>query len=815
MGNKPWLKFILIATLSLLFALTAKPILSAIPTSSSPTTLSSLSASSAPLRLKSILQTAQNLNEQGRQQLEQGDVEAALATWKQAEIEYQKANDENGAIGSKLNQSQALQALGRYRQAEQLLTQLQKTIQNKDNSELKATVYRSLGDILRIVGDLKQSENILGESLKIAQSLNADATVVATQLSLGNTAFAQFKRAQSVNDDTKAKVESQKAVNFYRSVIEQATSTQINLQAKLNLLSLLVEINQQSEAEKIWPEIAEAVNKLSPSIFAIASKIKLSSTLLKLNHRNAAILPLLTSAMQQAKALHAQRLESYVVGYLGQLYELNQQHERAIKLTETALKIAQSNQYFDSAYQWQWQLGRLYNKTGDKTGAIPTASHASAIAAYTAAVKTLESLRKNLVAINPEGQFSFRDRVEPVYRELVDLLLQPEPSQNNLQQARQVIENLQLAELENFFREACLQAKPEQIDEIIERYAPTAAAIYPIILPDRLEVILKLPGTNLQHHSIHISEQEVKETLAKLQANIQQPDPTRELWQVSQQVYDWLIKPFAADLENSIERENSKIKTLVFVLDGDLRNIPMSALYDGKKYLVERYAIAIAPGLQLLDLKPLPQGQIQALIAGATDAPSFEREGFISLPNVQEELAKIVETIRSTRQLPNEKFSKNNVENQLQSDTFSIVHLATHGKFSSDLDETFILDWNGRINIKDLDSLLRLSQQNGSNTIELLVLSACQTAQGDKRAALGLAGVAARAGARSTVATLWQADDRATARLMIQFYQQLFDPSGRQSKAEALRQAQLSFLTDFRYQVPYYWASFILLGNWV
>ncbi|HBE18375.1 MAG TPA: hypothetical protein DDW51_12360, partial [Cyanobacteria bacterium UBA11367] len=271
------------------------------------------------------LQTAQTLNEQGRQQLEQGDAEAALNTWKQAEDAYQKAKDENGVIGSKLNQIQALQALGKYRLAEQLLTQLCETIKTQSDSELKATVYRSLGDVLRIVGKLKESEKILKSSLNIAQSLKADAAVFADQLSLGNTAFAQFKRAQSVNDPQTAEVESKKAADFYRSAIAQATYTQIKLQAQLNLLNLLVETNQQSEAEKIWPQVRDEVSELSPSVFAIASKINLARSLLKLNPKNEAIPSLLTMAIAQAKTLPTRRLESYAVGYLGQFYELNQQ----------------------------------------------------------------------------------------------------------------------------------------------------------------------------------------------------------------------------------------------------------------------------------------------------------------------------------------------------------------------------------------------------------------------------------------------------------------------------------------------------------
>ncbi len=145
--------------------------------------------------------------------------------------------------------------------------------------------------------------------------------------------------------------------------------------------------------------------------------------------------------------------------------------------------------------------------------------------------------------------------------------------------------------------------------------------------------------------------------------------------------------------------------------------------------------------------------------------------------------------------------------------SFPVVHLATHGQFSSKADETFILTWDGRINVNQLDTLLRIRETESPNAIELLVLSACQTAAGDKRAALGLAGIAVRAGARSTLASLWNVDDKSTAELMSQFYREL--TSQKLTKAEALRQAQLALLNNPKYQHPLFWAAYVLVGNWL
>jgi CHAT domain-containing protein len=142
-----------------------------------------------------------------------------------------------------------------------------------------------------------------------------------------------------------------------------------------------------------------------------------------------------------------------------------------------------------------------------------------------------------------------------------------------------------------------------------------------------------------------------------------------------------------------------------------------------------------------------------------------------------------------------------------------VVHLATHGQFSSKAEDTFILTWDDRINIKQLNNVLKTRDRRESSIIELLVLSACQTAVGDKRAALGLAGMAVRAGARSTLASLWSINDAATASFMIKFYQNLAD--NKVTKAEALRRAQLALLQNPEYRHPYFWAPFILVGNWL
>jgi CHAT domain-containing protein len=232
----------------------------------------------------------------------------------------------------------------------------------------------------------------------------------------------------------------------------------------------------------------------------------------------------------------------------------------------------------------------------------------------------------------------------------------------------------------------------------------------------------------------------------------------------------------------------------------------MAVLHDGQKYLVENYSIALIPSLQLLAPQTLQVPRAKALFAGLSEA----RGKFPALPFVPQEIQQISQQIPRSVELLNETFTNTSFKDAVNSAPFSVVHLATHGQFSSQAEETFVLTWDVRLNIEQLNSLIRARD---NQPIELLVLSACETLTGDRRASLGLAGVAVRAGARSTLATLWQVNDQTTALLMNQFYAALQE--GGITKAQALRQAQLKLLEDPTYRRPHFWAPYVLVGNWL
>ncbi|BAU10593.1 tetratricopeptide repeat domain protein [Leptolyngbya sp. NIES-3755] len=712
------------------------------------------------------LSEAQILDNQAQQFLEQGNAESALRSWEQAEKLYRQSDRQTEALGTQLNQAKALQSLGAFRRAKALLTEIQPPLSQQSNSSLKANGLLTFGSVLRLVGEFKQSQAVLEQSLSISTD---PFGIQAAQFQLGNTLLAQQQLEPAL-------ARFQQAAKL---------SSEIQFPAQLQQFKLLMRLERRSEAEKLLSELRSTLETLPLNSRTIYARIEFADCLSKLSSKKSAA-EQFAIAIQQSQTLKNPRAESYAIGRLASLYERSQQWKEAQQLTEKALSIAEQINAPDILYQWQWQTGRLWRKLGNQS---------EATIAYSNAVKTLESLRNDLVSIASDVQFSFKEQVEPVYREFVDLLIQ-QGSEPNLVQARQVIESLQLEELNNFFREACLTAVARQIDQIDR----TAAIFYPIILSDRLEVIVSLPNQPLKRYSTVLPRADIEAGIDRMIQSMRSTSFESERLSIAQELYRWLIQPVATELKS--------IKTLVFVLDGSLRNIPIAALHTGQQYLIEQYAIAVTPSLELFSPRPLPRQNLTALVAGLSEA----NQGAVALPGVQQEVIQIAKTINATV-LKNEAFTNKALQKQLQSKPFSIVHLATHGQFSSSSDSTFIQTWDGRLTVENLRSLLTQRDVSDVFPIELLVLSACQTAEGDDRAALGIAGVAIRSGARSILASLWMVNDRSTASFVTQFYQSLI--RDRLPRAEAVRQAQLSLLKTSEFGHPYYWAAFTLIGNWL
>ena len=771
---------------------------------------------------------AQTWNTQGRFQFLTGNNPQALTSWQTAEELYRQTNDRLGIAGSLLNQADVLEAMGFYRRgcdraltaldlseyscealtSPQLATIIQQATVDTQPWEIEA--LNSISNSLLLMGNTSGAIALTEASQAInSRRINpSPLREVKTWLSWANINKAIALQAKEIGDRQNFKAHTDKAREYYQKLIDSQTphhlANKYQISAQLNLLSLLVTARQWSSAQQLVEtiDIHQGQNLYAPLKFAQDLE-RLKENDLDLKYSWQDIAEIYLDTVKQAETRGDRRIQSYALGNLGILQTKHSNLKLDTtpqQLIERALSLSQQIQALEISYRWQWKLGQIYRQQNQRENAI---------ASYQASLATLADLRSDLTTLTKEVQFSFSGQIEPIYRELADLLFTPaNPKDADLEMARNVIEALQVAELDNYFQDACLMFEPRSIEQI----DPNAAVIYTIMLSDRLEVIMATqnPDSNnsalvFHHHTELIAQTDLESTVKQLRQYISEPDRTREVQQLSAQIYDWLIRPFTTDLKTK------QPDTLVFVLDSILQSVPMSVLYDGQQYLLEKYALALTPGLQLLN--PQTPAKKAAYVAGGiSKSLQVGDYKFSPLEHVETELSAFPQDI--SKIVLNQKFTPNNLLEQINNTAASHIHIATHGQFSSNPNQTFLLMWQKLLTIKEFSQILSKRQKIVTAPIDLLVLSACDTALGDRHAVLGLAGIAVRSGALSTVATLWQVNDESTAILMKNFYQNL---QHHQNKAKALQQAQLQLWKIDRkdWQVPAFWSSYILIGNWL
>lgn len=497
------------------------------------------------------------------------------------------------------------------------------------------------------------------------------------------------------------------------------------------------------------------------------------------------------AAEDAAASVGDARLQSYALGLAGELYEQDGRFGDSLDYARRAVFAAQQAEAPESLYRWEWLVARDLKCSGDADAAL---------AAYRRTITTLRSIRSDLQR-RPDG---FQSVVGPVYYQYADVLMQSAGRTSDarreslLLESRDAVEELKFAEVEDYFGNQCLASRGRPED--VQRIDRDAAVLYSVVFDDRLELLLSR-GDQVTEYRVNVPRAALDELTRRLRLELQTAgDPDGHLAD-ARALYDVLIRPLEAELDRQPPG------TLVFVPDGSLRTIPLGALYDGRRYLVERFALATSPGLTLTDPRPIAEAGFSVFAGGLSDAV----QGFPALPGVDRELSALADEF-ATPVYRNTQFSTERVTAGLQAGGYDIAHFATHGQFRGNYADSFLLTYGDRLSIDQLSGSIQ-SRQLQSGPLELVVMSACETAAGDDRAALGLAGLAIRAGARSALATLWAVDDAATARLVESFYRGLKEQG--LSKSASLRQAQLALLGDAAFADPGNWAPFLLIGNWL
>lgn len=782
---------------------------------------------------------AQLWNRQGQLYWRRLEPQAALNSWIAAEEDYRSVEDMVGTIGAQINQLHALQTLGQYRRAVKLADRLEEAL-NLNSGALDThtdlLARQQLGQVLAQTGQLDRAHRVLEQAIPLLGSSEERSQLF---LLLGNTTRSLARQSDRLWKLESAQTYYQQAFQYYETAIDRAQDPLTQLEIEVNQMSLWVDQNTDPKTDQ-KTAIAEISNPFPPisslsqlrmalgeqpaSLPLFQVRLHFIYSLLRLERsfsnpdlaayqgilQTLEAVPLLTETLEQAERLNVsspllQRMQSEIWGLLAEVYAYQGQSTETIAALKQALGKAETTQGKDLVALWQWQMGKT----------LEPSNRTEAAYYYRTAFDTVQSLRDNLIEMSIDTGFSLQSQLSSLYRDYIRFLLSsPNPSQGDLAQALEVMEALQLVELNNFFQEPCLSLQPLTLTEALAQSHTQAAALYSIALPDALAVIFLAPDGTLRHSLHPVSPQALTNAALLMRSSLNPAFSAEKHLSISRQLYHWLVEPFEAELAAQ------GTETLVFVLDGVLRNVPMATLYDGDRYLVERFEVTLTPGLKIVPPNPKSLQKSQILIAGLTEG----RSGFQDLPGVLREVNTLSQVFAQKRlrfdSFLDERFTQERLHRDLAQGKTTILHLATHGQFSSDPNQTFILtgdDWlnphtlQNRILAKEFTSLLNF-EPGTLAPLDLLVLSACQTALGDEQASLGLAGLAARSGASSTIGTLWAIDDQVTADLMIDFYKGLIQ--GGETKAAALRRSQLQLLHSETHAHPYYWAPFILVGNW-
>ncbi|QFS50094.1 CHAT domain-containing protein [Nostoc sphaeroides] len=802
-----------------------------------------------------------------------GQISEAIAQLKQV-IDYYRQTNEPIKVGWMLTeQAQLYSSLGQQRRAITLLcgeNQNNGTCSQDSAIEIarqhsdklgEVAAWGSLGNAHRLQGEYKQAIQDFKRSDEIAKGVDNQTYVVSNLNGLANTYASLAKRnqrhaefASEVSDNKAAQKLQQYTVGYDNQAVEyfeQSLNLARTQNDKVNELRSLVGLVRLYDRQH--PHDPDIVNNTLQQALVVLEQlpdsrdkaytaIQLANLLQLVNQKNKSVttdpatqclkseslpksIELLNKAVAINQKIQYREGESFAKGRLGHIYECRQDYQQAINLTQQALigTVADENLYL-----WTWQVGRLFRATGRVQEAINF---------YEKSIDSLKSIRGELILQQRDLQFDFRDNVEPVYRELLELrleqtnnLVRESDIQHNLESILPIIDELRLAELQNYLGNNCDLAL---IKKPVPLVGKNTAVLSSIILKERLAIILTLADGDQKFKSkvfwVPVKSQEVRNVINDLRTKLEKRSDLENTYKArAQQVYDWFIRPFISDLEKE------KIETLVFIQDGILRSIPIAALFDGKQFLIEKYAIAFAPALTLTNPQQSNPQKLHVLAFGLTQSATVETDAgsknFEPLTQVKSELKAITTSLPKSKGLLDQDFTPERLQQELEKNTYPIIHLATHGKFGIDDRETFLVTgkkvavnrqkslpseiYNETLTLNDLYQLINTSHGQ-KKPIELLTLTACETAIGSDRETLGLAGIAIQAGSQSAIASLWKVDDAATAQLIAKFYQSWH--SG-MSKAKALQKAQIAWLQKHQQQLeshPGYWAPFILIGNWL
>jgi len=687
-------------------------------------------------------------------------------------------------------------ALGYKKKSQTLLNRIEKLVDSSNSIEYQSLYYSIYGDLLLSTGkSLNQSKKALSKGVNLAM-ISKNPLLIAFSLTCQGNYYAVEGLSTHIYDF--AWDDYDKAFSYLQDDHDIAKSVVLINMAHVSLKKN-ASIFESAQIETSIVKAFQAVQKLEDHWhkgFYLLMVYKFFSHYTK--HFSEKIYNLsflsktcLEQLLKIAETIEQPQLLSDAYGYLGQYY-LRNNIQQAISYIQKSIFIAQQHHLPEILYYWQWQLAKIYSKSNNIDLAI---EH------YENAIETVKPIQRQFFYAGRFQSDIFKESIQPIFRELIHLKFEnmnhySEKSADILQ----LVEHSKIAELQNFYKDECIEQKDKTIYSYIEQFSKMddTLVIYPLLSDPPMIVILSNKGTKLC--KTHITLAQINRIAMHFNTRLNQSIKESRIKHLGNKLYQALILPIQSYL-------TPDIKTLIFVPDGILRLIPFAAIFNDKEqeYLCQRHAIVILPALTL---SPTHKSiQMNRVLLGGL---SLKKNGYSELPDVTTELQSIHQ-IMGGDILKDKQFTVEHIKESLQNKQYDILHFCTHGTFSNHPESIQLNTYTSPLFLNDLKRVMGIYQYR-KQPIELLTLSACNTARGDERAALGLGGFAVKTGVKSAIASLWKVNDNATSEFMISFYQLL--KNSNESKSQCFRKAQLKMITNTKFSHPSYWAPFIFIGEW-
>ncbi len=722
------------------------------------------------------------------------------------------------------------------------------------------TSYNNIGLLYIDLGEYSKALKFLEQALEIRKEVGDRAGEGITLINIGLIHDLQNNYSE--------------ALNYYQQAltIRQKTGDRIGEAIALNNIGLNFNQNRQFYKAQDSLEKALIIFRELGNRAGEANTLDSLGTTYKSQKDYASALKAYQSALAISREVEIRPLERVILRHIGYLWEIQEQHELAITFLKQSINITESirtnlrdlsreiqqsyTETVEDTYRYLAELLLKENRVLEAQRVLDllkvqeledylknirgNTNTASGIEFYQPEQDILNrynQLNQNAIAAGEElAELQQKDNLTPAEeqrREQLDQLLTEIKADFNdfsrSPEIRALIEQLSFDEREQTLSLGELDRLRDKLGEL------NAVLFYPLILEDRLELVITTPNSPPLRRTVEVSREEFNRAIIQFRLALQ--NPSRNAVIPAQKLYKWLFEP----LEDDLKTANTEV--IIYAPDGVLRYIPLVALHDGQQWLAQRFRVnnITAASLEEIDTQPQPQPKV---LAGAFADESLIRSAkigeddvdFSGLPFAGIEVEGLKNTLQNTTAYVDEAFNLAAMKPQMNG--YNVLHLATHAAFvPGDPSESFIVFGNGE------NPTLRDVENWSLSNVDLVVLSACETGLGgfdnNGEQILGLGYQFQNQGARAVVASLWQVDDGGTQLLMNQFYNALQQGN---SKTEALQMAQKSLivgdiatmasqrgpdgaflLTDTETGLPvnisnnlnhpYYWASFILIGN--